>query len=67
MVAAVKVGNDWLRAKIVMQIKSYTDLEPRREFLVKLVDTGKVEIVPGSSIEVLQPKFLCPARQVSDN
>ena len=65
MVAA-HVGEDWFRAQIVRRLDSVLDsVVESEDFLVKLVDTGKVEIVPQGSMKVLQKEFLSLPRQVN--
>ena len=60
-VVAVRVGQDWFRAQIVRKLDSLMD---SNNFLVKLVDTGKVEIVSQEAMKVLQKEFLSLPRQV---
>ena len=64
MVAA-HVGEDWFRAQIVRRLDSVLDsVVESEDFLVKLVDTGKVEIVSQEAMKVLQKEFLSLPRQV---
>ena len=64
-VVAVRVGQDWFRAQIVRKLDSLLDsLMDSNNFLVKLVDTGKVEIVSQEAMKVLQKEFLSLPRQV---
>ena len=46
-------------------LDSLLDSKDSKNFLVKLVDTGKVEIVDQGSMKVLQKDFLSLPRQVN--
>ena len=48
-----------------MRLDSLLDSKDSKNFLVKLVDTGKVEIVDQGSMKVLQKDFLSLPRQVN--
>ena len=47
------------------RLDSLLDSKDSKNFLVKLVDTGKVEIVGQGSMKVLQKDFLSLPRQVN--
>ena len=64
-VIAARVGEGWFRAEIVRRLDSLLDSKDSKNFLVKLVDTGKVEIVDQGSMKVLQKDFLSLPRQVN--
>ena len=55
----------WFRAQIVRRLDSLLDSKENQNFLVKLVDTGKLEIVVQGSMKVLQKEFLSLPRQVN--
>ena len=64
-VVAVPVGEDWFRAQILRRLDSLLDSKENQNFLVKLVDTGKVEVVAQRSMKVLQKEFHSLPRQVN--
>ena len=63
-VVAANVGGDWARAQIVKKLDPLLD---SNNFMVKLVDTGKVEIVSQGSMKVLQKEFFSLPKQVYTN
>ena len=66
-VIAACVGEAWSRAEVLRRLDSLLDAKDNQTFLVKLVDTGKVEIVAEGSMKVLQKEFLSLPRQVNSD
>ena len=59
---ATAVGDDWFRARVLLKM----DIVSRpKNVLVKLVDTGRVEVVSESSIKVLETEFFSLPVQVT--
>ena len=59
------MGEVWSRAEVVRRLDSLLDTKDNQNFLVKLVDTGKLEIVAERSMKVLQKEFRSLPRQVN--
>jgi len=65
MIVAVGVGKDWFRAKIIFKMGTVSPIRAGKDFLVRLVDTGKLEIVNVGCIRSLEKSFaLLPVQAV---
>jgi len=58
LAVATAVGEEWYRARVIMKIRTDSRPSDGSQVLVKLVDTGKVEVVSESSIRALEAEFL---------
>jgi len=54
---AASVGAEWFRVRILKRMKALTGSKASKDFLVRLVDTGKVELVSLSSMKILEKQF----------
>jgi len=54
LTVATAVGDDWFRARVLLRMET---VSRPKNVLVKLVDTGRVEVVSESSIKVLETEF----------
>ena len=62
MTVATAVGDDWFRARVLLKMDT---VSRPKNVLVKLVDTGRVEVVSESSIKVLETEFFSLPVQVT--
>ena len=65
MIVAVGIGKDWFRAKIIFKMGTVSPIRAGKDFLVRLVDTGKLEIVNVGCIRSLEKSFALLPVQVS--
>ena len=61
---AASVGAEWFRVRILKRMKALTGSKASKDFLVRLVDTGKVELVSLSSMKILEKQFFSLPSQV---
>ena len=59
---ATAVGDDWFRARVLLKMDT---VSRPKNVLVKLVDTGRVEVVSECSIKVLETEFFSLPVQVT--
>ena len=59
---ATAVGDDWFRARVLLRMET---VSRPKNVLVKLVDTGRVEVVSENSIKVLETEFFSLPVQVT--
>ena len=59
---ATVVGDDWFRARVLLKMDT---VSRPKNVLVKLVDTGRVEVVSENSIKVLETEFFSLPVQVT--
>ena len=64
MTLAASVGAEWFRVRILKRVKALTGSKASKDFLVRLVDTGKVELVSLSSMKILEKQFFSLPSQV---
>ena len=64
MLVAVKVDEEWCRAQVIFKLGTVADTEAGSDFLVKLVDLGRVEVVNLRHIRVLEKCFPALPAQV---
>ena len=62
LTVATAVGDDWFRARVLLRMET---VSRPKNVLVKLVDTGRVEVVSESSIKVLETEFFSLPVQVT--
>ena len=62
MTVATAVGDDWFRARVLLKMDT---VSRPKNVLVKLVDTGRVEVVSECSIKVLETEFFSLPVQVT--
>ena len=54
MLVAVKLNADWLRAQVIFKLGHVSNTMVGKDFLVKLVDIGKVEVVNICCMRILE-------------
>ena len=57
MLVAVKVDEEWHRAQVIFKLGTVSDTKVGNDFLVKLVDIGKVEVVNTGNMKILEKCF----------
>ena len=62
LTVATAVGDDWFRARVLLRMET---VSRPKNVLVKLVDTGRVEVVSECSIKVLETEFFSLPVQVT--
>ena len=62
LTVATAVGDDWFRARVLLRMET---VSRPKNVLVKLVDTGRVEVVSENSIKVLETEFFSLPVQVT--
>ena len=57
MLVAVKINKEWFRAEVLFKLGNMSNTMVGTDFLVKLVDIGKVEVVNIRSMRILEKCF----------
>ena len=57
MLVAVKINEDWFRAEVLFKLGNMSNTRVGNDFLVKLVDSGKVEVVNIHCMKILEKCF----------